>query len=127
MYQLSLPRITKITLWIGAAGTVAASLVWGIPVGGAFLVGTMLSLVTIRSWIQFAAMLANPDSTQRRPGVASGMFLVLRYLLFAVVIYVMMKYLGSAPVAILAGLLASFAAVVLDFLSGGLGNKTPSK
>jgi hypothetical protein len=127
MYQVSLPRITRLTLLIGAAGTIAAALLWNIATGAAFLVGSMLSLVTIRSWMQFAGMLASPDSSTRRPGLASGIFLVLRYLLFAGVIYGMMKYFGSPPVAILAGLLASFAAVVLDFLSGSLGNKTPSK
>lgn len=125
MYQLSLPRITRITILIGAAGTVGTAVVWSIPVAGAFFVGAMLSLITIRSWIQFAALLSNQDPGGRRPGVASGMFLVLRYLLFAGVIYVMMKYLGSPPAAILAGLLASFAAVVLDFLSGSFGK--PSK
>ncbi|MEQ1945878.1 MAG: ATP synthase subunit I [Bryobacteraceae bacterium] len=127
MYQLSLPRITRITLLIGAVGTIATGLLWGVSTGGAFLVGAMLSLITIRSWVQFAAMLTNPDPGARKPGAASGMFLVLRYLLFAGIVYVMMKYLESPPAAILAGLLASFAAVVLDFLSGSFGNKAPSK
>ena len=128
MYELSLPRITRLTLGIGAAGTVAAALIWDVRVAAAFLVGALLSLITIRSWIRFAGMLGSENAPNARLGLLSGIFLVMRYMLFAAIIYVMMKYLGSAPAAILVGLLVSFAAVVLDLLSGTFGqNKTGSK
>jgi hypothetical protein len=130
MHEISLPRVTHLTLWIGAAGTAAAALLWDIRIAAAFLAGALLSLVTIRSWIRFAGMLdparLDPAATagkKTRSGLATGIFLVLRYFLFAGVIYVMMKYLGSAPAAILVGLLVSFAAVVLDFFSGTVRSK----
>ena len=124
MYELSPPRITRLTLGIGAAGTAVAALVWDVRVAAAFLVGALLSFITVRSWVRFAGMLGAENPAGARLGLVSGVFLALRYVLFAGVVYVMMKYLGSAPAAILVGLLVSFAAVVLDLLSGSLGLKS---
>jgi hypothetical protein len=43
-------------------------------------------------------------------------FLLLRYLLFAAVFYVIVKFLKITPVSLLAGLLVSVAAVMLEIL-----------
>ena len=51
------------------------------------------------------------------------LFMMLRYIVIAGAAYVSMKYLGSAPAAVLIGLLVSFVAVVLDLLFGTVLSK----
>jgi hypothetical protein len=74
-------------------------------------IGAVLSVLTIRSWFKLASSLGADGGL---PGAGAAIFLVLRYVLIAAAIYVTIKYLGSRPVFVVAGLLVSFAAVLID-------------
>lgn len=122
MHQLSIPRITRLTYGLGAVGTLITFATAGPRSAIGFLAGVALSLISVRSWTRLAEAVggaASDSQAQRRPTAsAAALFLVFRYILVAGAIYVSIKYLGSAPAAVLVGLLVSFSAVVLDFLLG---------
>ena len=46
----------------------------------------------------------------------AAVLIALRYLLIGLALYVIVKILGFAPVAVLSGLLTAFGAVVLEVL-----------
>ncbi len=123
MYELSIPRITRLTYGLGAVGALVTLGLFGVPSAVGFLVGAALSLVSVRSWSRLAESLGGDGGAKTRPAAAAMVFMMLRYLLIAGAAYVSMKYLGSAPAAVLVGLLVSFAAVVLDLLFGTVLSK----
>ena len=124
MYELSIPRITRMTYGLGAAGALITLALYGAPSAVGFAIGAALSLVSVRSWSRLAEALGGgADGAPKRPAAAAMVFMMLRYLLIAGAAYVSMKYLGSAPAAVLVGLLISFAAVVLDLLFGTVLSK----
>jgi hypothetical protein len=132
MHQLSISRITLLTYGLGAAGTLAALAVAGPRSAVGFLAGVALSLVSVRSWSKLAeavggATAGTPDGAAKPKSggstAAAALFLLVRYIVIAGAVYVSIKYLGSAPAAVLVGLLVSFAAVVLDFLLGTVPSK----
>jgi len=120
MIELSLPRITRYALILGATGTVVTFLGWGWPSAAGFLVGAGISLVSIRSWFHLSGMIAGQGA---RPGMLSMLMMVLRYGLIAAAAYVTIKVLGSSPGAMFAGLLVAFASVLVDLLVGLKGSK----
>ncbi len=119
--DLNIGRITRFALILGAVGTITAFAIAGPRNAAGFLVGAALSLITIRSWFKLANSLGADGGL---PGGGAAAFLVLRYLLIAGAVYATIKVLGSAPVALISGLLVSFAAVVLELLFGLAGPKT---
>lgn len=123
MYELSIPRITRLTCGLSAVGALVTLGLFGVPSAVGFLVGAALSLVSVRSWSRLAESLGGDAAAKTRPAAAAMVFMMLRYLLIAGAAYVSMKYLGSAPAAVLVGLLVSFAAVVLDLLFGTVLSK----
>ena len=85
-----------------------------------FLAGAAFSLITLRSWIR----LSNAVGTGTVPSVRRhGLFLALRYVLLAVGLYAIVNVLGISPVAIIVGLLVSFAAVILGLVYESLVSK----
>ena len=118
MIELSLPRITRNALILGAVGIVIAYAGWGLRSAGGFLVGSAISLVSIRSWFRFSEMITSQGA---RPGMLSALLLALRYSLIALAAYVTIKVLGSSPVAMIIGLLVAFGAVVADLAVGFKG------
>lgn len=120
MIELSLPRITRNALILGAIGVLATYAGWGLRPAGGFLIGAGISLLSIRSWFRFSEMIAGQGA---RPGALSALLLVLRYSLIAVAAYVTIRVLGSSPIAMILGLLVAFGAVVVDLLSGFKGSK----
>jgi hypothetical protein len=120
MIELSLPRITRNALILGAVGIVVTYAGWGLRPAGGFLIGTAISLISIRSWFRFSEMITGHGA---RPGMLSMLLLVLRYSLIALAAYVTIRVLGSSPIAMIIGLLVAFAAVVADLASGLAGTK----
>jgi hypothetical protein len=114
-----------IALALGAAGFVAT---WVLADGRdalGFLVGAVLSLITIRSWFKLAEDLG---ADGRVPGGGAAVFLVLRYVLIAGAIYATIRVLKSSPTVLIVGLLVSFAAVLLELLFGlMISRRTASK
>ena len=122
--DLSITRITRIALVLAAIGTAAAFLVATPKDAIGFLIGAALSLLTIRSWFKLAGSLGADGSV---PGGGAALFLVLRYVLIAGAVYATIKVLGSAPVALIVGLLVSFAAVLIELLLGLAASKDQPK
>jgi hypothetical protein len=119
-FDLSVTRITRIALVLSVAGVLATWNLAGPREAVGFLVGTTLSLITIRSWFKLAGSLG---ADGRVPGGGAAVFLVLRYLLIAGAIYATIKGLKSSPTVLIAGLLVSFAAVLLELLFGLMARK----
>lgn len=115
MLELSLPRIMRNAMILGAMGTIVAFAGWGVRPAAGFFVGAAISLVSIHSWFRFSEMISGQGA---RLGALSAVLLVLRYALIAAAAYVTIKVLGSSPVAMMLGLLVAFAAVLLDLVAG---------
>ena len=111
--EISLERVKIFTIFIGLAGAMAVLLWWGSMAAVGFLIGAGMSLVTLRSWIR----ISDGISSGLKPSVAaSAVFLTLRYVVIAALIYAIVNVLGITPLAMIVGLLASFAAVILELL-----------
>ncbi|MEO8098752.1 MAG: ATP synthase subunit I [Acidobacteriota bacterium] len=115
MFEISIERIKRYALVLGVVGTVVAALMYGVKEAAGFVIGAALAMMTIESWTRVAASL-NPDAAAKPSVKGSAVFLALRYLLIAGAIYVTIKVLGVTPVAMLLGLLVSFAAVLVEIL-----------
>jgi hypothetical protein len=111
-YERALRRIRLFTLAIGLTGTIAVLLAWGLRPAAGFLAGAALSALNFRG----LSMLANALGGTARPGPLAAVLIALRYLLIGLAIYVIVRFLGVTPVAVVGGLLAAFAAVILEIL-----------
>jgi hypothetical protein len=109
----TLIRIRRLTVIIGLVGTGAALLLRGPRDAAGFLAGAAFSLISLRSWIRLSAAVGAGAAPSAR---AHGLFLALRYVLLAVGLYVIVNVLGITPVAVIVGLLVSFAAVVFGLV-----------
>ena len=111
--EISLERVKVFTIFIGLAGAMVVLLWWGSMAAVGFLIGAGMSLVTLRSWIR----ISDGIGSGLKPSVAaSAVFLTLRYVVIAALIYAIVNVLGITPLAMIVGLLASFAAVILELL-----------
>ena len=111
-YEQALRRVRLLTLWLGLTGTVAALVVWGFRPAAGFLMGAALSVLNF----QGLSMLVNVLGGSAKPGPLATVLIGLRYLLIGCAIYVIVKILGVTPAAVVWGLLAAFAAVILEIL-----------
>jgi hypothetical protein len=123
MITLSFPRVRKLTVVLGLAGGIIVLIAEGPAAAAGFLTGAAISLASFHSWVRLAEML--DPAAPKRPGLGSGLFLAVRYVLIGVLLYVIVKYLRLPAAAMIVGLLVSFAAVVVDLLYGLVlpGNK----
>jgi hypothetical protein len=112
-YESALRRILRFALAVGAAGTIVALILRGPRPAAGFLFGTVLSLVNYWWWISVANAIGGSGNAPLR---SSAVFLSLRYLLFGGAIYVIVRILKITPAALVAGLLVSVAAVMLEIL-----------
>jgi len=112
-YDRALWRIVRISIAVGFVGALIAGMIWGPKIGAGFLIGALLSLVNLQWWTAVASAIAGSGKALLR---ASAIVLTLRYLLIGGVIYAIVKILKITPAALLAGLLVSVAAVMLEAL-----------
>lgn len=117
MIGISERRVLRLTLILGAIGTLAVLVRLGIRDALGFLVGAGLSYLSFRSWMRLADTVG---ASGARPATGSAVFLALRYVLIGVAIYAIIEGLGSTPGALIVGLLVSFAALTLDLLWGAV-------
>ena len=115
MFDLNYPRIERIAIVLSLLGTAAAFALSGLREAVGFLLGALVSFGSLRSWVKIARLVGNPE---KPPGIAPALLLALRYPVVAVGVYVTIKLLGIAPVALLAGLLVSFSAVLVELVYG---------
>jgi hypothetical protein len=112
-YDRALERIRRIAAAIGIAG-VLITLIWRGPrMATGFLAGTILSMINLRWWTGLANALGPSGKAPRR---GSAVLLGLRYLLVGAAVYVIVKILEIAVLPVLAGLLVSVAAVLIEIL-----------
>jgi hypothetical protein len=108
-------RITRFAAVLGVLGVAATLALRGPRDAVGFLIGAALSLITVRSWFTLAEAIG---ASGELPGAGSVVFLILRYGLIAGAVYATIDVLRSSPVALILGLLVSFAAVLLELLFG---------
>jgi len=112
-YVAAMARIARMTVVVGAAGTIVA-LAWrGLPAAGGFLTGAAISYISLLSWKSLANSLGTSGKAPLR---GNAVLLGSRYLIAAAIIYVIFKITGITLGAVFAGLLASLAAVLLEIL-----------
>lgn len=111
--EISLERVKLFTIFAGIGGAAAAFYLRGPADAAGFFLGAAISLISLRSWIR----VSEDIGAGFKPSLAaSALFLALRYLLIAGLIYAIVKVLGINPLAMIVGLLVSFAAVIVELL-----------
>ncbi|HTB10114.1 MAG TPA: hypothetical protein VK752_01010 [Bryobacteraceae bacterium] len=118
--DISEQRVLRLTLALGAIGTITVFARLGIRDALGFLIGAGLSYLSFLSWVRLAATIGDSG---KRPATGSAVFLALRYVLIGVAIYAIIEGLGSTPGALIVGLLVSFAALALELLWGAVASK----
>jgi hypothetical protein len=113
-WDISIPRIKRYGLILGVIGTLTALLTNGATDAAGFAVGAAIAWMTIESWARLAGAL-NPEAQGAKPSVkGSALFLMFRYALIGGVIVALVRGIGVTPIALLLGLLVSFAAVLIE-------------
>ena len=120
MAEISEQRVLRISLVLGAIGTLSVLAWHGVRDALGFLVGAGLSYLSFQSWVRLAETIG---VSGKRPATGSAIFLALRYVLIGVAIYAIIEGLGSSPGALIVGLLVSFVALALELLWGALGSR----
>jgi len=108
----ALRRIRFLTVAVGLAGTVVVLVSQGLRPAAGFLMGSTLSVANFEG----LSMLAHAIGGTQKPGGVAGLLIALRYVLIGCALYVIVRVLGFAPLAVLAGLLAAFGAVIIEIL-----------
>jgi ATP synthase I chain len=111
-YDRALTRVKLLTIAVGLVGTAAMLLTRGLGAAAGFLAGAGISYVNFELLCGFARVLGGAAPKARGWGVV----ILLRYAIVGVAAYVIVRVLGITPVAVLVGLLAAFAAVILEIL-----------
>lgn len=109
-YSAAITRIKALTGVVAAVGTTFAFITHGAAAALGFFAGAVLSLINFHLLCGFANIMGGS------PSRAKGVMIALRYAIIGVAVYVIVRVLGTAPVAVLAGLLAVFAAVLLEII-----------
>ncbi len=112
-YRQAMRRIYLHVLWLSLAGALAAGWWHGTAAALGFLLGAGASALNFR-WLHRLVDSLGPDRPP--PGKGLGAVLSLRYLLFAVVGYVIVKYFDVNLMAALLGLFVAVAAVFVEVL-----------
>jgi len=111
-YERAFSRIKYLTIAVGLAGTAAMFFARGRGAAAGFLAGAGISYVNF----ELLCGLSHVMGASASKGRAWGVLIALRYAIVGVAVYVIVRILGITPVAVLAGLLAAFAAVILEIL-----------
>jgi ATP synthase I subunit len=111
-YDQALRRIRILTAIVGVAGTVIVLVLQNLRSAAGFLLGAALSTLNFYGISNLAKVLGGTS----KPGPFAALLIALRYLVIACAVYVIIRFLGFGPVAVLSGLLAAFGAVILEIL-----------
>jgi len=111
-YERALRRVRFLALAVSLTGTIAVLLEYDLRTAVGFMLGAALSILNFRG----LSMLVNVVGGTAKPGALAAVLIALRYLLIGCAIYVIVRFLGVTPAAVVWGLLAAFAAVILEIL-----------
>jgi len=110
-YEQALRRVRRFAVILGLTGTAAVLAAFGLRTAVGFMLGAALSILNFRG----LSMLVNVIGGAK-PGAFAAVLIALRYLLIGCAIYVIVRFLGVTPATVVWGLLAAFAAVILEIL-----------
>jgi hypothetical protein len=110
-YERALRRVRFLAFVLGLTGTILILLAYGLRTATGFMFGAALSILNFRG----LSMLVNIIGGAK-PGAFAAVLIALRYLLIGCAIYVIVRFLGVTPAPVVWGLLAAFAAVILEIL-----------
>jgi hypothetical protein len=110
-YEQALRRVRRFAIVLGLTGTAAVLAAYGLRMAVGFMLGAALSILNFRG----LSMLVNVIGGAK-PGALAAVLIALRYLLIGCAIYVIVRFLGVTPAAVVWGLLVAFAAVILEIL-----------
>ena len=112
LYHRALRRVRRFAVLVAVTGGITLLFAQGPRTAAGFLMGAALSILNFRG----LAMLVNVLGGSPKPGPLAALFIALRYLLIGCALYGIVKFLGVTPAAVVWGLLAVFAAVILEIL-----------
>jgi hypothetical protein len=110
-YEQALRRVCRFAVVLALTGTAAVLAAYGLRTAVGFMLGAALSILNFRG----LSMLVNVIGGAK-PGALAAVLIALRYLLIGCAIYVIVRFLGVTPAAVVWGLLAAFAAVILEIV-----------
>jgi hypothetical protein len=110
-YDRALRRMSYLAIVLAAALTTWLWIRYGWANGLACAFGATISIWNLHWWKRLVARIADP-ATPRRP--ASAVFLGLRYLILGGICFVIVKFFEVSLLALIAGLLISVAAVLVE-------------
>jgi hypothetical protein len=113
-YRAAMARIYRLLVVVSIAGTVFAFAWKGWPAGGGFALGAAASTLSFR-WLHRLVNALGARGQQSGKGRLAWLF-GFRYLIFGLSAYVIVKYFGINPVAVVLGLFAAAAAVLIEIL-----------
>ena len=111
-YERALRRVRLFAVVVAVTGSAALLFAQGLRPAAGFLLGAGLSIANFRG----LSMLVNVLGGSPKPGPLAAVLSGLRYLMIGCAIYVIVRFLGVTPAAVVWGLLAAFAAVILEIL-----------
>ena len=115
-YDRALARVKRLTIVVGVAGTAVVFFLRGREQAAGFLAGGGLAYVNFELLCGLAGVMTPGGGESALKTRGWGVLIALRYAIVGVAAYVIVRILGITPVAVLAGLLAAFAAVILEIL-----------
>lgn len=121
-YAAAERRIEYLTVGIGAAAAIAAGTEWGFRVGVGVAIGALLSWLNFR-WMKQGigtlARLAAAQSDAENPHIPKSAYAKFlgRYVLLIIVAYVILRGFRTTGLALLAGLFAGVAAVLVELIA----------
>jgi hypothetical protein len=124
LYQQAEERIERLTLLLGLPAAAVVALIFSVPAGLGVAIGAALAWVNSRWLRQGLDSLRDAAVGQHRPELPEASRgrvpafvaakLIGRYVLMALLVYVMFKFFGIPVLAILAGLCALGAAAIVE-------------
>lgn len=112
-YDRALRRIDRIAIGVAVIFTVGVFVVRGGREAVGCAIGAVLSLLNLLLWKRAAGAVTGGDE---RTSSSSAALFALRYLLLGGIVFVIIKYFEVSFLAVLAGLLVSVAAIILEIL-----------
>jgi hypothetical protein len=111
-YARSLKRMERAALIIAAAGLVATLIYAGWRSALGFLIGAIIAHFNFGLWKRITAAVGGEEGS----GDGKAVILGIRYLLIAGAVFVIIKLLDVGVLAVMAGLLVSVAAVLVELV-----------
>jgi len=109
-YDRALTRIFRFSVGLGIVGMIVTLLKYGPRTAAGFLAGSTISMLSFLGLSRMVASIGSGSS-----GLATALF-GFRLMLVGGAVYVIVKVLEVTPMAVLAGLFVTAAAVIIEIL-----------